>query len=140
MTKSFLFLIGFICSMYTNTQNITNNFSLSLSGGNFQVGKGYITGIWTGIEGAKIVYTGKRTLLHKITLAGEMYFERGADKATIYNPTWEQFVADRYYHESNTGLTAKISYYPFGGFMKGFHIAQGHCLFIPFALMKKEHS
>lgn len=109
-------------------KNDNNKFSLSLSAGNFIVGHEYITGIWTGIDFSKMLSTKQEKFLQKLTVGGELYFENGADKATIYNPTPEQFVHDRYYHESNTGITAKLTYYPFGGFLKGFHIAAGPLL------------
>jgi hypothetical protein len=57
-----------------------------------------------------------------------MYFENGADKATVYNPTPQQFMHDQYYHESNTGIVAKCSYYPFNRGLKGFHLAVGPLL------------
>jgi len=121
------FLLSISLFGYSQRQT-ENNFSLNLSVGNFIVGHEYITGIWTGVDAAKTVPLHSRTLLHKLTIGGEVYFENGADKATVYDPTPSQFIEAQYYHESNTGFTAKISYYPFGGFMKGFHIAAGPLL------------
>lgn len=121
LTPFFLLVIT-ICGY---SQKSTSGFSLSVSGGNFIVGHEYIKGIWTSIDASKTIYSKQKNLLNKITLGGELYFENGADKATIYNPTPEQFIQERYYHESNTGLSAKLSYYPFKDFFEGFHIAVG---------------
>jgi len=129
MKKYFLIILLPMAFLNGSAQkNDNNKFSLSLSAGNFIVGHEYITGIWTGIDFSKMLSTKQEKFLQKLTVGGELYFENGADKATIYNPTPEQFVHDRYYHESNTGITAKLTYYPFGGFLKGFHIAAGPLL------------
>lgn len=116
------FVLVIICAY---SQKSNSGFSLSVSGGNFIVGHGYITGFWTSIDGSKTISSGQKKLLNKITLGGELYFENGADKATIHNPTPEQFIQDRYYHESNTGFTVKLTYYPFKSFLKGFYVAAG---------------
>lgn len=130
MAKTFLLLISLLSiNFFAFAQTSkANTFTLSVSAGNFIVGKGHIKGIWTSVDGAETIRLRSHTLIHKLTIGGEIYFENGADKATVYNPTPSQFIEDRYYHESNTGLTAKISYYPFGGFMKGFHISAGPLL------------
>ena len=129
MVKFFSFFITvFLISAYSNAQKGSNNFSLSLSGGNFMIGHGYVSGIWTSVEGSKVIYSNKKRARNKLAVNGELYFENGADKATILNPTWEQFISDQYFHESNTGISAKIGYYPFGGFLQGLHIAAGPLL------------
>jgi len=120
-----LFLIIFISGKSQSNNN--DRFYLSLFAGNFIVGHGYITGIWTGVDGSAALSL-HHNKIKGLRIGGELYFESGADKAAIYNPTPEQFMHDRYYHESNTGLTAKVSYYPFNGFMRGFHVSAGSLL------------
>jgi hypothetical protein len=119
-----LIIIFILASRSVHSQTVnTKSVTLALSGGKFSVGHNYITGIWTGIDVAKTLTKRFHTFPHRITVGGEIYFENGADKATIYNPTLAQFIGDRYFHESNTGISAKISVFPFGGFMKGFYIS-----------------
>lgn len=108
---------------YSQTSN--QNLSLSVSGGNFIIGKGYITGIWSSVGLEKRLQRKEKSFIRHLAAGGELYFESGADKTTVNNPTFEQFRGDRFLQESNTGITAKISYYPFGGIAKGFHISAG---------------
>jgi hypothetical protein len=120
------FQFAFFYIGYCQTDSV--DFNLALSGGNIVVGKGNMTGVWTSVEVSKNIYSKKKMFLNRIALGGELQFENGTDDATIYNPTPQQFISDRFYHESNTGLTAKLSFYPFTKFLSGFYIAAGPVL------------
>lgn len=106
-------------------QDSIPKFRISVAGGNFKIGHGYITGIWSSVEGEKTI-SKSNVQLSKFSLGFELYFENGADKATVYNPTAAQLIHDRYTHESNTGATAKVLFYPFNkGFWCGLNFAAG---------------
>lgn len=121
----FTVILSFLLNSYTFSQSTNRDLSISISGGNFSVGHDYIKGIWTGLEIKKSLSKSKENFLSKITAGGEIYFENGADKATIYNPTPSQFVHERYFHESNSALAAKLTYYPFRSFLRGLHFSAG---------------
>lgn len=125
MKINFILFLLFLTSSQTYSQSIKRDLSISISGGNFQVGHNYIKGIWTGLEIKKSLSKNKEDFLSKIKAGGEIYFENGADKATIYNPTPSQFMHDRYFHESNTALFGKITYYPFRSFLSGLYFSAG---------------
>jgi hypothetical protein len=122
-------LMFFFIRTFAYSQKKEGKVLFSLSGGSFNVGQGYITGIWAGTEISKPVFLKKQNkLLNKLRAGGELFFENGADKATVYNPTPQQFISDRFYHESNIGITAKLIFQPFGGVMKGLNISGGPAL------------
>lgn len=121
----FILILSILINSYTYSQSASRDLSISISGGSFSVGHDYIKGIWTGVELKKSLSKNKANFLSKISAGGEIYFENGADKATIYNPTASQFVHERYFHESNTALAAKLTYYPFRSFLSGLHFSAG---------------
>jgi len=122
--KLLLFLFILIAQL-TSAQDIGKFSSISVSGGPFIVGKDY--GIWLSTSFEKKIIS-KKKFIAKLATQAELYFENSTDKITVYNPTPEQFISDRFYHESNSGLTIKLEYYPFNKIIKGFHIGAGPLL------------
>ena len=122
--KLLLFLFILIAQL-TSAQDIGKFSSISVSGGPFIVGKDY--GIWLSTSFEKKIIS-KKKFIAKLATQAELYFENSTDKITVYNPTPEQFISDRFYHESNSGLTIKLNYYPFNKIIKGFHIGAGPLL------------
>lgn len=116
----------FISCAYS--QKNTENFILSVTGGNFSVGHDFINGLWIGVDGDYSIKKKKNSTLDKFMIGGEIFFENGADKATVVNPTDAQLIHERYYHESNNGLMTKFSYYPFKRFLAGLYVATGPLL------------
>jgi len=122
----FTFLISLITCLYGYAQKSNSKkFNLNFTIGQFIVGKGNTTSFWTGIAGEKNILKTQHPFLNQLTISVEIYFENGADKATVRNPTADQFLHEMFYHESNTGVSAQFGYYPFTGFVRGFHIAAG---------------
>jgi len=122
--KLLLFLFILIAQL-TSAQDIGKFSSISVSGGPFIVGKDY--GIWLSTSFEKKIIS-KKKFIAKLATQAELYFENSTDNITVYNPTPEQFISDRFYHESNSGLTIKLNYYPFNKIIKGFHIGAGPLL------------
>jgi len=118
-----IFLLIFLCSQIVTRGQKNNLFSsISVSGGPFIVGKDY--GIWLATSVEKKIIS-KKKFISKLATHAELYFENSTDKITVYNPTPEQFISDRFYHESNSGLVLKLNYYPFNKIVKGFHVGAG---------------
>ena len=123
--KIFFWGFWFSLPLLTLAQKSDGLFKASLSGGPFSIGHDK-KGVWfaTSFE-KKLSSTSTKTFYRKLSIGGELYFENDADSATVINPTAQQFMHETINHESNTGLVAKLIYYPFGGFMRGFHVAAG---------------
>jgi hypothetical protein len=98
-------------------------FIVSITGGPFEVGKGNIQGVWISAAFEKRLLKRSSMQLSKLAIGPEVFFENGADKATVLNPTTEEFMHQRFFHESNTGLGLKIIFYPFRKWAGGFHIS-----------------
>ena len=127
MKNFYSFLLSLIillsAPLSTLTQQNLGIFKASLSGGPFIVGKDY--GIWLATSIEKKIFISNQKNTAKLATQAELYFENSTDKITVYNPTPQQFISDRFYHESNSGLAIKLNYYPFNKIVKGFHIGAG---------------
>ena len=125
MKKSILLLAVFFIQLEVLAQKKDYPSSISASGGPFIVGQDY--GIWLSASYEKKFSLGKKDI-NKLSTEAELYFENATDKVTVYNPTPQQFIKDRFYHESNSGLVIKLNYYPFNKIIKGFHVGAGPVL------------
>lgn len=123
MLKIILLPIILSIQLMAISQKVNSFSSISISGGPFIVGHDY--GIWLGTSVEKKLSGHANKFLNKLTAEGELYFENATDNVTVYNPTPQQFISDRFYHESNSGLVAKINFYPFNRIIKGLHIGVG---------------
>jgi len=108
----------------TLSQQSPESFKASLSGGPFGIGHD-TKGIWVATGFEKKLSSSTKKFSRKLFAGGELYFENDTDSVTVVNPTAQQFMHEGFNHESNTGLVAKLIFYPFGGFMRGFHVAAG---------------
>jgi hypothetical protein len=97
--------------------------TVSISGGPFEVGKGNVPGVWIAAGFETRLRKKNSSGLSRFAVSPEFFFETGADKATVLNPTTDQFFHEAFFHESNTGLAVKAIYYPFSGWAGGFHIS-----------------
>lgn len=117
--KPILLLIA-ACSISSQIISQTKSHTFSISGGNFFVGPAH--GVW-GAAAFEKRLKNKNQQPGKIAFGPELFFENGARTAVAFNPTAEQFINESFVHESNTGLGAKVSCYPFNGLVSGFYIA-----------------
>lgn len=77
-------------------------------------------------EIAEPVFNKKIKQIFQKTCAGiELYFQNDADKATVYNPTYQQFIAERFLQESGLGISSKIILKPFTGFLSTQYLSAG---------------
>jgi hypothetical protein len=118
-TCLFIFL-SFLLFVEVYSQTVKSHIA-SVSGGPFEVGKGNVFGIWISAAFEKRLRKKNSQQLSKFALGPEIFFENGADNATVLNPTIEEFRHQSFFHESNTGLGLRAVYYPFRRWAKGFH-------------------
>ena len=119
----FLFLLASSFSNIVSAQRNNKFSSISVSGGPFIVGHDF--DIWLSASMERKLATQNKKIISKFTAEAELYFENATDKVNVYNPTFEQFIHDRFYHESNSGIVFKFNYYPFNKILKGFHVGAG---------------
>jgi hypothetical protein len=98
---------------------------LKLSAGKVFFGTGDIPGFFIAIEASKNIIKKPQAFLNRLVIGGEFSFENGVNNPVIENPTQEEFLQKIFDHNSTSVLTAKLSYYPFGSFLRGFNIAIG---------------
>lgn len=136
MRKTFFLLVFALSSTVAFNQTSVPQYYLKLSGGKVSFGTGDVLGFWVGVEASKSLLKKPVTAVNKLLLGAEVSFENGVRTAQTYNPSVEDFYFQRFYQVSNTSLNPKLSYYPFGGFAKGFHIAAGPVL--TYSIQSKE--
>lgn len=97
--------------------------NISISGGKFEVGKGNVPGVWLAAGFEKRLRKSDSQQLSRFALGPELFFEHGADRTTVINPTVDQFFHERFFHESNAGLGVKAIFYPFNKWAEGFYVS-----------------
>ncbi|HZG70220.1 MAG TPA: hypothetical protein VEY51_01685 [Chondromyces sp.] len=125
MRKTLLLSSLLLLSFFSFGQsNLTKPYYLKLSGGRVAFGTGDILGPSVNIEGAKDLLKQPKKGVNRLLLGTELSFETGVRNVVAINPTVEEFLRS-FYHVSNLLLYPKLTYYPFGGIVKGFNVAIG---------------
>lgn len=117
---TFSMLISFFCYSQSNLRP----YYLKLSGGRVLFGTGDILGPAIGIEGAKSLLKQPKRGVNRLLAGAEIFFETGVRNVVAINPTVEEFLRS-FDHTSNLLLYPKLTYYPFGGIVKGFNVSVG---------------
>ncbi|HYE54909.1 MAG TPA: hypothetical protein VD996_08705 [Chitinophagaceae bacterium] len=115
MKTIILIVSGLFMSLVIAAQQ-KKHYAVSVSGGKFEVGRN-VPGIW--------VAAGIEKRFNRLAVIPEIFFENGASKATVTNPTIEQFFQESFFHESNTGLGVRVVFYPFKGWAEGLYASAG---------------
>jgi hypothetical protein len=118
-------LLSFFSSFCQSTA--TKPYYLKLSGGRVAFGTGDLLGPAIGIEAAKDVLKHPGKGVNRLLLGTEVLFETGVRNVVAINPTWEEFLSS-FGHTTNLLLYPKLTYYPFGGFARGFNVGIGPSL------------
>lgn len=124
-TYTFLLPVLLFISLITYSQSpVKKDYYLKASGGRVLFGTGDVAGPGLGVEVSKNILKQPGKGVNRLLLGAELSFENGVRNVVAHNPTAEEFLRS-FRHVSNMLLYPKLTYYPFGGIVKGFNIAAG---------------
>lgn len=123
--KMIFSLFVFFCTTAPAQQNSIGRNYFKLSAGRATFGTGDIPGYGINLEGARTLFKQPEDATPRLLVGAELSFESGAKRPVVENPTTAQSLEKSFAQVSNSILSGKLTWYPFGSVLSGFNVAVG---------------